>query len=223
MTVSTRRLRRLVLARSFAAVAILLAACGTSIAVVWALQHPAASYGRPETQGAAGIVVLGGGLQSYLVARREGKVPVGPGERVSAAVELAARMPRAKLLFTGKGESDPTASLESRGIAADRILLEGRSSNTAENATYSAKLVGADRRRTWILVTSAYHMPRVLACFRAAGFEAVPYAVDFVHPWDVEFWPKAWLELVSTAAYRLSAALGPAAPGVLSRRCVDEG
>ncbi len=31
----------------------------------------------------------------------------------------------------------------------------------------------------WLLVTSAFHMPRAIACFRAIGFPVTAFPVDF--------------------------------------------
>jgi len=31
----------------------------------------------------------------------------------------------------------------------------------------------------WLLVTSAFHMPRAIGCFRAVGFDVIPWPVDY--------------------------------------------
>jgi uncharacterized SAM-binding protein YcdF (DUF218 family) len=69
--------------------------------------------------------------------------------------------------------------LVSWGVPADSVLLESTSANTYQNATNTAEVVkgrGIDRV---LLVTSALHMRRALATFRAAGVEAVPAATDY--------------------------------------------
>jgi len=68
--------------------------------------------------------------------------------------------------------------LESWGIAPDRLIIEDRSRNTRENAVESARIL---RERGWpraLLVTSAFHMPRALGCFRAVGLDVDTLAVD---------------------------------------------
>jgi uncharacterized SAM-binding protein YcdF (DUF218 family) len=35
------------------------------------------------------------------------------------------------------------------------------------------------KTRPWLLVTSAWHMPRALATFCAAGWNVTPYPVDY--------------------------------------------
>ena len=48
--------------------------------------------------------------------------------------------------------------------------------DTAEEASSVAALVG---KSPFILVTSAYHMPRSVGLFRKAGFDVEPYPVDW--------------------------------------------
>jgi uncharacterized SAM-binding protein YcdF (DUF218 family) len=65
------------------------------------------------------------------------------------------------------------------GGPRERIELEERSRNTCENAAESVLVAKPRPGETWLLVTSASHMPRAVACFRAAGFAIVPYPVDY--------------------------------------------
>src|SRR5262249_9067572 len=65
------------------------------------------------------------------------------------------------------------------GIARSRVILEERSRSTHENAVYTKEMVRPASGETWILVTSAYHMPRAVACFEAVGWPVIPYPVDF--------------------------------------------
>ncbi|MBN1608429.1 MAG: YdcF family protein [Polyangiaceae bacterium] len=69
--------------------------------------------------------------------------------------------------------------LEDWGIAHDRVVLEPRARNTHENAVESKRLVKQRGYRTLLLVTSAYHMPRALDCFRAVGVDVDALPVDF--------------------------------------------
>jgi uncharacterized SAM-binding protein YcdF (DUF218 family) len=68
--------------------------------------------------------------------------------------------------------------MESWGVPADSILRESRSTTTHTNAVYTAQLCrerGIDRI---VLVTSAWHMRRALATFRATGLTVVPAPAD---------------------------------------------
>ena len=64
------------------------------------------------------ILVPGGGVETYVVAVREGGRPPGAGARVTAALELARAHPSAKLLLSGAGEADPIPLIAREGIEA---------------------------------------------------------------------------------------------------------
>ena len=57
--------------------------------------------------------------------------------------------------------------------------MERRSRNTLENAEFSKALVAPKHGERWLLVTSAFHMPRSVGLFRKAGFAVEPYPVDW--------------------------------------------
>jgi uncharacterized SAM-binding protein YcdF (DUF218 family) len=107
--------------------------------------------------------------------------------RLLGAVGLARRHPEARLALVGGGlfpvgYSDARATLGfvvNEGIAPARILLEGKSRSTHENAVYAKELLRPVPEETWVLVTSAYHMPRSMGAFTAAGWPVIPYPVDF--------------------------------------------
>jgi uncharacterized SAM-binding protein YcdF (DUF218 family) len=110
-------------------------------------------------------------------------------ERLIAVPALARRYPNARILLSGGSgslfyESGTEAKiamqlLESLGITRDRIVLEDRSRNTSENAVFSKAVVQPKPGERWLLVTSAYHMPRAIGAFRKAGFSVEPYPVDW--------------------------------------------
>jgi len=133
-----------------------------------------------------GIIVLGGEIDADRSQARETPIFVRSGERISMGAELAARFPQARVVFTGGTnnvvlEGAPEARyavplLERLGVARGRIEVEDRSRNTAENAAFTAALIDPKPGQRWLLVTSAFHMPRAVGCFRRAGIpvEAVP-------------------------------------------------
>lgn len=96
--------------------------------------------------------------------------------RLFTAVELWRDHPDARLVISGGGyrripDAVPMASLaRDLGVPANNIEIEGRSRTTWQNASYVAALAPPVAKRIW-LVTSAMHMPRALAAFRAWGFE----------------------------------------------------
>jgi uncharacterized SAM-binding protein YcdF (DUF218 family) len=65
------------------------------------------------------------------------------------------------------------------GIAPERVVVEPKANNTRENATESKKLLEQLGAKRVLLVTSAFHMPRAVGCFRAVGIEADVRPVDY--------------------------------------------
>jgi len=137
----------------------------------------------------AGIVVLGGAIDTRQT-NRFGQVALnGRAERVTAFVELARRYPEAKLVYSGgsgliqdetKSEAEVAKPLLlSLGVAEARLVLETKSRDTHENAAFTRELVNPAPGETWILVTSAAHMPRAVGTFRNIGWTVVPYPVDY--------------------------------------------
>jgi uncharacterized SAM-binding protein YcdF (DUF218 family) len=137
----------------------------------------------------AGIVVLGGAVDPGFVAARGAADINEAAERLAVVPALAGRYPLARiiysggdagLVFHGKTEAHYAAALiESFGVAKNRLTLEERSRNTAENAVYSKALAAPKPGERWLLVTSAYHMPRAIGAFRKAGFDVDAYPVDY--------------------------------------------
>ena len=107
------------------------------------------------------------------------------------AVHLALQHPDLPVIFSGgSGEFFPIGSqgpeaeharrfFEGFKIAPPRLRLEDRSRNTLENAVFTAELVKPQRDQRWVLVTSAFHMPRAKALFEAQGFHIIPRPGDF--------------------------------------------
>ncbi|WP_091716215.1 YdcF family protein [Methylobacterium phyllostachyos] len=142
------------------------------------------------TDGAApaGIIVLGGGIEAGLSEARAQVVVNDAGERPIYLADLARRFPAARLVFSGGsgfiGGGIAEADIVSRqadaiGVPRTRLILENRSRNTHENADFSAALVLPKPGERWLLVTSAWHMPRAVGCFRQAGFTVDAFPVDY--------------------------------------------
>lgn len=145
----------------------------------------------PPLERIDGIIVLGGAEETGPSALSSQPELNAAGERMSAAAALALAHPQARLLFTGGsgamgdlGRDPPNADLARRffltfGIAAERIVLEPLSRNTAENAAFSLPVANPQPGEVWVLVTSAWHMPRAVDSFdRAEWPEITPWPVD---------------------------------------------
>ena len=104
-------------------------------------------------------------------------VLIGGDKRLAEAGRLARENPKLPIVISGaKGMSDVVAELGG-GIDMSRVLLETRSSNTYENALYSAEMIKPKQSERWLLVTGASHMPRAIGSFRKAGFRVDPWPV----------------------------------------------
>lgn len=148
---------------------------------------PLARDGIPAD--AAGLIILGGAEDSWVTGGHAGLGLNEAAERFTEAARLALRHPRLQVVFTGGvgrllggGESAASAVrdfLVEMGVARERIVLEGASRNTRENATLTIPLLASRPGERWLLVTSAYHMPRSVGVFRKAGLDVIAYPVDF--------------------------------------------
>jgi uncharacterized SAM-binding protein YcdF (DUF218 family) len=144
---------------------------------------------RDDGKPVDGIVLLGGSVEAADSASRGMIVSNESAERVLDTIELAHRYPKARILISGGGgtvfgdgaaESPIIAAyLRSVGIDPSRILVEDRSRTTSENAVFARELAKPREGERWLLVTSAWHMPRAVGVFEKAEFPVTPYPVDF--------------------------------------------
>jgi uncharacterized SAM-binding protein YcdF (DUF218 family) len=131
-----------------------------------------------------GIVVLAGAENPELSEQYAQPQLNANADRLTTFLVLAHRFPAARLVHSGDtglaSQSDVARELLlGAGIDAARIVFERRSHITCESPGATRELVAVDPAERWLLVTSAMHMPRAVACFRAAGWEIIPYPTDF--------------------------------------------
>lgn len=168
---------------------------------IWLLAPLENRFPRPdgdELGRVDGIIVLGGAVQPETTEARRTLTLNRHAERIVEMAMLARRFPRVPIVLAGgsgdvRGERPSEAAalgpyLTALGIAPDRIMLESRSRNTFENAveTWAHSRPSAGER--WLLVTSAFHMPRAMGVFRAAGWNPVAFPVDYLGSAQ-ERWP----------------------------------
>jgi uncharacterized SAM-binding protein YcdF (DUF218 family) len=136
-----------------------------------------------------GIIILGGMVRPSISKVRGRPTLNDAAERLLEGATLAARFPDAKVVFTG-GSANPWDSslkeaefaaqaLQRMGVAADRLVIEDRSRNTYENALFTRQLLPAHPGETWLLVTSALHLPRSVGVFRQTGWSVLPWPTNF--------------------------------------------
>ena len=144
---------------------------------------------RGDIASPAGIIVLGGATDEYIEDARGQVTLTDAGERLTTGAALARRFPQARLVFTGGSASLVGSNLTEAnsarrfwtelGVPQEHAIYEDRSRNTYENATFTRDLVQPKPGATWLLVTSAMHMPRSMGVFRKAGFTLVAYPTDY--------------------------------------------
>lgn len=177
---------------------------------------------------ADGIIVLGGAIDPELSEYWQQAELTEAGERISAFVYLANLYPQAQLIYSGGNaalggselkEADYAPYLLAQlGLDEERALLfESESRNTWENVVNSQALIeNTDTPGDWIVITSAFHMPRAIGAFCRRQWPVYAYTVDHrSNPdpfWRLQFTPlhnlqqlelaqREWLGLIT---YRLT-------------------
>lgn len=167
------------------AVLLLAAAPAVSNRLWYALEADAPTTFHPEETYDA-VVLLGGTVDSH-GSRREEAAWNENVERLLVTRELLVAG-RAKVALVTGGELGHGLRTEAEyladalvrlGVPADRVVLEPKAANTRENARYAKPLLEARGATKVLLVTSAFHLPRALGCFRAVGLEPDALPVDF--------------------------------------------
>lgn len=182
-----------------------------------------------KLEGYAGVVVLGGATESGRTQMAHLQPMLNDAaERMTGTVAVLRSNPHLRVLFTGGegslmgiGQTEAERAkmfFDSLGVKDAQVQYESASRNTYENAVLTAKLPGVDPTQRWLLVTSAWHMPRSMATFQKAGWNVTAYPVDFrtgdSSDW-LEFsmaggavdWQLALHELVGLLAYKLTGRL----------------
>lgn len=185
-----------------------------------------------------GIIVLSGSERlGYSSAWGQPELNNG-AERDLAFLVLARRFPDAKLAFSGgsgsmvyqryKAATVAEALFEQHGLARSRVIFEPDSRNTYENVVNSKVLLKPTRGEKWLLITSAFHMPRSVGLFCKAGWPVLPYPVDHntwrgnllridydpgTHLAELEIAIHEWIGLVAYYLTGKTSSLLPAACG----------
>ena len=182
-----------------------------------------------DMQGYAGVVVLGGGTAAGRLQQSHVHPLINDaGERLAVSAALALRHPTLPVIYTG-GEGDPQGGgpseaerakvfYDSFRVPATQVRYESVSRNTYENAVLTAQVPGVNPRDRWLLLTSAWHMPRSMATFEKAGWNVTAYPVDHRAQEEVVWtryslqsgvsdWQLVLNELIGLVAYRLTGRL----------------
>ena len=136
-----------------------------------------------------GVIVVGGAVDVSAATAWGQPTLNHAADRMIEFAALARRYPGARLVFSGGSGSltnpemteAPVArqEFERLGMPMERIQYDGESRNTYENAVASRDLVKPKPGETWVLITSAYHMPRAVGVFRRIGWPVIPDPVAY--------------------------------------------
>tara|TARA_R110002049_G_scaffold29552_9_gene100416 strand:- start:287 stop:1108 length:822 start_codon:yes stop_codon:yes gene_type:complete len=174
-----------------------------------------------------GIIVLGGGEKLKQSLSWHTQELGDAGDRFIGAAVLAKHYPDAAIIYSGgsnllrpvqKGKNGQNevdiaqTVLTAIGISKDRLIIESQSRNTAENFVFLKRILPKPNG-TYLLVTSAFHMPRSVGVARQQGINVIPYPVDYMtnkhefRQWDFDFighlqiLDLAWHEWLGLTAY----------------------
>ncbi len=171
-----------------------------------------------------GILVLGGGEDlKRSLSWQTPELGLG-GDRYIATKKLATRYPNAPIIFTGgsgslqlQNQSEKEGGLARQlltalDIAPGRIMIESDSRNTYENFRNVHPLL-PNPDGHYLLITSAFHMPRAVGIANKQGINVIAYPVDFrsnsdeYRKIDLDFFDHlkslepAWKEWIGLTAY----------------------
>jgi uncharacterized SAM-binding protein YcdF (DUF218 family) len=151
-------------------------------------------------------------------------------DRVTHTVELYKRGLIKKILISGGvgrlvTEDEPEANKYKRamilmGVDSTDLYIENQTRNTYESAVAVKPMLDSMdvKPEDCVLITSAFHLRRSLACYRKAGLELDHFSVDFYsHPREynvgsfilpqlepLHIWHKLFKEWVGLAAYKVA-------------------
>ena len=143
-----------------------------------------------DAHGAAAIVVLGAGLDSY---RSRGEVYSKASREQALRTLEAARIYHVLdhpwvIVTGGLGNErtdqahDMAVGLMSFGVDADRIIEEHEASNTRDHALLVPPILKERGVKQFVLVTSQQHIARALKSFQKVGWDPIPSTPEVYVP-----------------------------------------
>ena len=139
-----------------------------------------------------GIIVLGGSIEWQISQEQDQLNLNAAAERMVAAAALARRYPQARLALTGvyretiPNDFRATPALTSMFAGPEfggrEVIFIGEARSTYEEGLLAVEQLQPAAGETWILVTSAMHMPRATAVFSTMGWNLIPWPVDYRAP-----------------------------------------
>lgn len=211
----------------------------------WLLYPLEARISQPEQlpENIDGIIVLGGGEDIKTTISWQQPQVGQASDRYFGAALLAKQYPDSPIIFTGgnnllrfdAGTTPAELShelLTMVGVEEKRLIIESQSRNTYENFQ-RLKTVIPKRNGQYLLVTSAYHMPRSVGIAEQQGISVVPYPVDYrsqtgeSRQMDFALFEQfeklepAWREWVGLTAYFITGKTSQWFPDIPTKRLVE--
>jgi uncharacterized SAM-binding protein YcdF (DUF218 family) len=161
---------------------------------VWLMQPLESAVATPRLSQVRHIVMLTGAEQLRLSFHSGRAEYSEAAERLIEAVSLQKRYPHSRLILVGGlklpgGKHDVIYARDTAlalGVPEDKIIIISGTANTYQNARAVGQRLGTEA--DILLVTSAFHMPRAILCFRKFGMSPLAYPVDSRVPGAMSFW-----------------------------------
>lgn len=145
-----------------------------------------ARFPQPQLPAHVTGIILLAGSERPTASQATGEPQVGRnGGRHFTTQRIAREHPEARIIFSGGPLHEPgrgpletqpavaAALFADSGLEPERIQFDQGSRDTCATPTNVRRMVRPQPGETWVVVTSALHMPRTIACFRAAGWDDV--------------------------------------------------
>ncbi|MGV8935227.1 MAG: YdcF family protein [Gallionellaceae bacterium] len=174
-----------------------------TISFLWLLSTPVVAYTLLQslekfppldikTKAADAIIVLGGG--TYFKAPEYAGDTVGEATllRLRYAAKLYRETSKPLLVTGGKplgnslSEAQQMRQVFEQEFHTPVKWTEDDSKNTFENARYSFRMLQKYNIKRVYLVTHAWHMPRAVRAFEAAGFEVTPAPTAYTTRYNID-------------------------------------
>ncbi|MBL7005418.1 MAG: YdcF family protein [Gammaproteobacteria bacterium] len=136
-----------------------------------------------------GIILLGGSINTSTSNAWNKPQTNEFAGRIFEFVSLMHLYPNAKAVFSG-GQASlinqyPSEAffaeqlLNKMGIKENKVIYENKARNTNENVKLMKQLLTPAKNETWVVITTAWHLPRSLGIFCKQGWSVIPYPADF--------------------------------------------
>jgi uncharacterized SAM-binding protein YcdF (DUF218 family) len=170
-----------------------------------------------------GIIVLGGAENLSVSSGWQSPEVNDAGDRFIYAAKLAEQYSDIPVIYSGgsglvqlrddqKSAEISQAILTMTGVEKERLIIESASRNTAQNFALIKSLLPAQDGH-YLLVTSAFHMPRSVGIARKQGINVIAYPVDYrsntpeFRTWSIDYLSHvstlttAWREWIGLIVY----------------------